>query len=263
MTDRKCNTNTIEIMGSRVNLVNLAQITKIVSRWIDTHGSLETCRRIVVTGFHGIWEAHQNKNFKAILNSSDLWVPDGIAPVIMAKLRGFKSAVRTPGAEIMQAFFEIADQKGYSSYFYGDTEETLRNLRAKLQEKYPGHKIAGMYSPPFRALTHEEDTKIIQMINDAKPDILWIALGMPKQDQWIFDRKDRLKVPVAAGVGAAFAFLSGDVKRVPEWIGKFGLEWLWRFLQEPNKLWRRDLIDGPKFLLHAVLDLSGLREYDR
>ena len=256
------NLTTIEIMGSRINLVNLSQISELMSKWIDAYGYSGSCRRVVVTGFHGIWEAHQDKAFKAILNSADLWVPDGIAPVILAKLKGHKFAVRTPGAEFMQAFFEMADKKGYSSFFYGDTTKTLNNLRDKLEAKYPGHKIAGMYSPPFRPLTDDEDKEIIKMINDAKPDILWVALGMPKQDQWIFDRKDRLKVPVAAGVGAAFAFLSEDVKRVPEWIGNSGLEWLWRFLQEPKKLWRRDLIDGPMFLIHAFLDYTGLRKYD-
>jgi N-acetylglucosaminyldiphosphoundecaprenol N-acetyl-beta-D-mannosaminyltransferase len=169
---------------------------------------------------------------------------------------------RTPGAELMQAFFKVADKKGYRSFFYGDTEHTLVELRKKLATDYPGHEIAGTFSPPFRPLTQKEDQAVIQMINAAHPDVLWVALGLPKQERWIYERRYRLKVPIAIGVGAAFAFVSGDVRRVPEWIGDCGLEWLWRFIQEPAKLWKRDLIDGPRFLWHASLELVRERRED-
>ena len=154
---------------------------------------------------------------------------------------------RTPGAELMQAFWKIADKKGYSSFFYGDTKTTLTGLRNKLLTDYPGHKIAGIFSPPFRLLTKKENEDIIQMINDSRPDVLWVALGLPKQERWIYERKNRLHVPVAIGVGAAFAFVSGDVKRVPEWIGENGLEWLWRFIQEPENFGDGIYSDGPGF----------------
>lgn len=249
------NLTTIEIMGSRIDLVNLSEISEFMSKWIDAYGYSGSCRRVVVTGFHGIWEAYQNEDFRAILNSADLWVPDGIAPVAIARLKGLGEIQRIPGAELMQAFFERADQKGYRSFFYGDTDKTLGSLREKLESSYPGHKVVGTISPPFRPLTEEEDEKMIQMINQAKPDVLWVALGMPKQDRWIYDHRHRLKVPIAIGVGAAFAFVSGDVKRAPEPIGTWGLEWLWRLIMEPRKLWRRDFIDGPRFLWHVAREL--------
>ncbi len=100
------------------------------------------------------------------------------------------------------------------------------------------------------------------MINETQPDVLWVGLGLPKQDRWVFEHKDRLNVPIAIGVGAAFGFLSGKVKRVPEWIGNNGLEWIWRFIKEPKKLWRRDLLDGPRFVFHVILELTGLRKYE-
>ena len=250
----------VSILGSSVSIIQMADIVEIMDRWIAA-GS-DRCRRIVVTGFHGLWEAHKDPEFKAILNSADLWVPDGIAPVWVARRRGFPDAQRTPGAEVMTAFFDLADRKGYSSFFYGDTEETLQRLRARLQSRYPGHRIAGTFSPPFRPLTREEDEAVVQMINDARPDVLWVGLGLPKQDRWIHERRDRLEVPVAAGVGAAFKFLSGSVKRVPAWIGNHGLEWLWRFVQEPKKLWRRDLLDAPQFVGHMLLEMTGLRKYE-
>jgi N-acetylglucosaminyldiphosphoundecaprenol N-acetyl-beta-D-mannosaminyltransferase len=251
----------VRILGSRIHLIDIPEFITIIDSWITKKVRGRKCRQIVVTGFHGLWVAHQRADVKAVLNSADIWVPDGIAPVWIAKLRGMKFAVRTPGADIMKACFELANQKGFRSYFYGDTDHTLAKLKKNLEEKYPGHIFAGAYSPPFRQLTPEEDEEIVRMINRAKPDIIWIGLGLPKQDIWIYEHKDRLKAPIAVGVGAAFSFHAGTVKRVPEWIGNIGLEWLWRLLKEPGKLWRRALIDGPQFVWHVTLELCGLRKY--
>ena len=153
---------------------------------------------------------------------------------------------RAPGAEIMKEFFRRASRRGYSSYFFGDTETTLAKLREKLADAWPGHRVAGNWSPPFRPLSAQEDQEAIERINDARPDVLWVGLGAPRQDRWIHERLPRLRVPVAIGVGAAFAFIAGTVERCPEWMGSMGLEWAHRFAKEPKKLWRRDLIDGPK-----------------
>jgi len=213
------------------------------------------CRQVIVTGFHGLLEAHKSPRIRSILNSAELWVPDGIAPVWLARMHGFRQAVRAPGAEILIEFLERAEKKGYSSYFYGDTEQTLAALCETVARKYPSHRIAGAYSPPFRALTSSEEAAIIERINAAQPDVLWVALGMPKQDIWIHDRLKKLNVPVAIGVGAAFAFVAGTVPRCPTWIGNAGFEWVYRFLKEPKKLWRRDLFDGPRFLFHVGMDL--------
>lgn len=249
------------ILGSELDMVYIPSIIRIMEGWIDSYDEEKKCKQIVVSGFHAIWEAYKDTEYREMLKTSDLWVPDGIAPVWVARLRGMRNVDRTPGAEIMQSFLPVANKRGYRSFFYGDTNNTLIVLKKKLEVNYPGHKVAGVYSPPFRPLTSEEDEAIIKMINDAKPDILWVGLGCPKQDRWIFEHKDRLKVPVAIGVGAVFKFYAGTVKRVPEWVGRNGLEWAWRFIMEPKKLWRRDLIDGPRFIFHVLLELIGLRKY--
>jgi len=251
----------LHVLGSRIHMIDIPGLVGIMDGWISDNAAGRKCRQIVVTGFHGLWVAHNKPDFRAILNSADLWVPDGIAPVWIAKLKGMKSAVRTPGADSMRAYFELADRKGYRSYFYGDTDHTLAELKKKLEEKYPGHIVAGVYSPPFRKLTPDEDEEIVRMINATRPDVVWIGLGLPKQDIWIYEHKDRLNAPIAVGVGAAFAFHAGTVKRVPEWIGNIGMEWLWRLLREPRKLWRRALIEGPQFVWHVALELTGLRKY--
>ena len=250
----------VRMLGSEVHILQVADVVNAMGYWIETPD--DTCHQIVVTGFHGLWEGYRNPEFRDMLNSSDLWVPDGIAPVWVARRRGMRDACRTPGAEIMSAFFESANSKGFSSFFYGDTDDTLAKLQDNLEDKYPGHRIAGAISPPFRKLTPEEDDAVIKTINDANPDVVWVGLGMPKQDRWVYEHKERLQAPVATGVGAAFGFLAGKVKRVPQWVGNLGIEWLWRFAMEPRKLWRRDLLDGPRFLFQVAMEMAGLKKYD-
>lgn len=252
--------SSVHILGSRVHLVSAPRTVDRMEDWIRAGDG--RCRQVVVTGFHGLLEAHKNPGIQSILNQAELWVPDGIAPVWLARLRGHRGAVRATGTEIMREFLARAQKRGYSSYFYGDTGRTLAALTATLARLYPGHRIAGAYSPPFRALTAAEDEAIIGRINAARPDVLWVALGLPKQEIWIHEHLQRLHVPVAVGVGAAFAFVAGTVPRCPEWMGNAGFEWVYRFLKEPAKLWRRDLLDGPRFLFHAGRELLRKRELE-
>jgi N-acetylglucosaminyldiphosphoundecaprenol N-acetyl-beta-D-mannosaminyltransferase len=247
----------VRILGSRVHLVSVQQAVDRMEQWISAGNG--HCNRMISTGFHGLLEASRNPVLRDALNSAELWTPDGIAPVWLARLYGHRNVQRAPGADIMREFFVRANQRGYSSYFYGETEATLQALQTRLRRQFPGHRIVGAFSPPFRKLSPEEDEAVIERINAARPDVLWVGLGMPKQEHWIYERMHRLKVPVASGVGACFSFFAGTVRRCPDWVGRIGFEWAYRFLQEPKKLWRRDLIDGPRFLLQLGLDLAGLR----
>ena len=259
MSDTSAKVATIQVLGSRVHLVTIDQTVDQIEHWIENKS--QRCKRINVTGFHELWVGHKDPGYRAMLNHADLSIPDGIAPVWVSRYRGHNNVKRAPGSGVMKEFFRRASLRGYSSYFYGDTEATLTNLRIKLSEAWPGHVIAGMYSPPFRPLTLEEDQEAIDRINEACPDILWVGLGSPKQDRWVHERLERLRVPVAIGVGAAFAFTAGTVQRCPEWLGSIGLEWAYRFTKEPLKLWRRDIIDGPRFLFHLGMEMAGLRKY--
>ncbi len=255
-----CKYSSVAILGSHVHILSCDDAVGAIEQFLTNRNG--TCRQVVVTGFHGLWEAHKDPELHRILNSADLWVADGIAPVFVARLKGIRDMQRIPGAELMEAYFALANRKGYRSFFYGDTEDTLTRLTAILERKYPGHWVCGTYSPPFRPLTPEEDSGVVRMINGAEPDVVWVGLGMPKQDRWVFEHKNRLNAPVAIGVGAAFRFHARMVKRVPKMIGDMGLEWVWRFALEPRKLWRRDIIDGPQFLLHVAMELLGLKRYD-
>lgn len=243
----------LEILGSVVNMVDVPFIIGWIEKEIrEFDRDTDTARQILVTGFHGLNQANKDPHYFRIGQACDLWVPDSIAPVLVARYRGMKQAVRTPGAEIMAAYFRLADARGFSSFFYGDSESTLNVLKERLETKYPGHRIAGMFSPPFRPLTEQEERAHVAMINAAAPDVLWVGLGMPKQDEWIYRCRPGLKVPVAAGVGAAFGFTADTVRRAPPWLCRIGLEWAYMVLRKPKRTGRRVLVEGSEFLWHLL-----------
>jgi N-acetylglucosaminyldiphosphoundecaprenol N-acetyl-beta-D-mannosaminyltransferase len=249
--------SSIDILGCRVSKVTLTEALDLIEQWIQ-RPALRS-RYVVATGFHGLWEAHKDPEFQKVLNSADLFCSDGIAPVWVSRLNGDVLPERVPGPDLLAAFLAKADKSGHSSFFFGDTDETLAALKENVQKTYPGHRVAGVLSPPFRTMSAEEDAEIIEEINSVRPDVLWVGLGMPKQDWWIYNHRDRLRVSVVVGVGAAFRFLSGSIKRAPEWVGNNGFEWLWRLAAEPRKLWRRDLIEGPRFLAYAFVQSMRAR----
>ena len=243
----------VELLGARVHGPTIDQAVAIIEGWIAKREG--RCRSAIVTGFHGLWVGHEDSQFLHLLNGADLFCPDGIAPIWLSRLHGRPLPGRVPGADLMEAFFRRAETMGFRSYFYGDTDETLTALGIRLGERFPRMGVAGMLSPPFGTLSVEEESQHVDTINASGADVLWVGLGLPKQEQWISRNRTRLNVPVAIGVGAAFGFHAGTVKRVPQWIGDAGLEWVWRLVAEPRKLWRRDFIDGPRFIAAAMMEL--------
>ncbi|MBN1694064.1 WecB/TagA/CpsF family glycosyltransferase [candidate division WOR-3 bacterium] len=231
-----------------------------MEHWIEEEPG--KCHWIVNTGMHGLLEAHKNSEFKQILNSADFFASDGFSVLWIARRNGFSLEKRVTPLDLIHEFCKVASNKGYKSFFYGDTEEVQQSLKANLKRQFTNLRIVGTYSPPFRPLTPEEDEKIVQMINKARSDVLWVALGLPKQERWIFEHRDRLDVPVVVGVGAVFKFLSNEVKPAPAWLGDHGLEWIWRLIQEPRRLWRRVFIYIPHFIVLVILEMSGLKKFD-
>lgn len=246
-----------EVLGAPVHIVDVQDVLRWMEQWI-----LERDRShwIAVTGSHGALLAHKDADFRAVLRTADLSVPDGrwAARVAAKKMSCKTHQVR--GADLLLAFCELSSRKNFTNYFYGDTDETLALASERLKQKCPGLRIVGAYSPPFRQLTAEEDAKEVEMINRAAPDVLWVALGLPKQERWIVTHRDRLKAPVIVAVGAAIKFQSGKVAPAPSWASRSGLEWLWRLLHEPRTVWRRALVYGPQFAVLSVLEIMRHKE---
>jgi N-acetylglucosaminyldiphosphoundecaprenol N-acetyl-beta-D-mannosaminyltransferase len=249
----------VHILGVPVNVLGMTDVLGAMEDWIRERNG---CRWIAVTSSHGILEGHRRPEFKAILRSADLSIPDGMWTARAAAHKARAETRQIRGAELLWEFCRLSYEKGYSNFFYGDTWKTLGQCRQRLLAHFPKLRIAGLYSPPFRGLTQQEDAEIVEKINRAKPDVLWVALGLPKQEQWIFAHRSRLHVPIAVAVGAAVKFVGGSVKSAPEWASRSGAEWLWRLVHEPRRVWRRALVYGPQFAAHTLLDVYGLRRYD-
>ena len=240
-------------------MIQVNEVVQKMNTWIS---SGDKGRYIIATGMHGVMEARRDPEFKTIMNSSDLMVPDGISLVLVGRCRGFHLPRRVTGTDLMSEFCKQSASLGYKNFFYGDTEETLRQLVNRLKKSYPNLQIAGTYSPPFRPPTPDEETEQIELINRSGTDVIWVGLGLPKQEQWIYEHRHHLNASVLVGVGAAFKFASGRVEKAPSWVGNNGFEWLWRFAREPRRVWRRVIIDGPSFVGQVLLEMSGLKKYD-
>ena len=174
-------------------------------------------------------------------------LPDGGPLSRYSRKKGFADAARVTGPDLMRELLKESGTKHYRHYFYGSTQETLDILREKITEKYPGAVIAGMYSPPFRPLTAGEDAEIVEKINAAKPDFVWVGLGAPKQERWMAAHENRVQA-LMLGVGAAFDYEAGNIRRAPAWMQRCNLEWLYRLMQDPKRLFKRYFVTNTKFL---------------
>jgi N-acetylglucosaminyldiphosphoundecaprenol N-acetyl-beta-D-mannosaminyltransferase len=241
-----------EVLGAPVHIIDVENVLRLMEQWIRER---DRPHWIAVTGSHGALEAYKHPDFRAVLRTADLSVPDGRWAARVAAKKMSRATHQVRGADLLSAFCELSRQKGYTNYFYGDTDETLALASDRLRQKHPGVKIVGAYSPPFRQLTPDEDTKIVEMINQANPDVLWVALGLPKQERWIVAHRDSLKTPVIVAIGAAIKFHSGKVVPAPRWASRAGLEWFWRLLHEPRTVWRRAMIYGPQFMALSLVDV--------
>ena len=248
-----------KVLGVRVDAVQIPGAVEQLKGWIDQR---EGCHYVAVTGMHGVMEALHDPNFRVVLNSADLVVPDGMPLVWLGRLNGHNLRRRVYGPEFMMAFCETTDGLGYRHFFYGGKPGVAERLAATLKARFSGLQIAGVCTPPFRALTPAEDEAIVRQIEEAAPDVIWVGLSTPKQEWWMRTHRDRLSVPVMLGVGAAFDFHTGQGRQAPLWMREHGFEWLFRLCMEPRRLWRRYIVYGSEFVCCVALERLGLRKFE-
>ncbi|MFC1781156.1 WecB/TagA/CpsF family glycosyltransferase [Planctomycetota bacterium] len=240
----------IEILGVRINLENYNSAIEKVREQINNK---YPTGYVTLMCSDSLVNAHKCSLFKQICNKSYLSLPDGVPLVWIARSMGIKRInTNTRGTAFMYKFIEKTFDKKYKHFFYGGKEGIAEQLKQVFENKFPQVKIVGTYCPPFRQLTREEDSRICEIINSSEADIVWVGLGAPKQEYWMNDHKDKLNVSMMIGVGAAFDFLSGNKKEAPFWMQKAGLEWFWRLMKEPKRLWKRYLI-GNTMLIYWLI----------
>ncbi len=242
--------NAVDILGTPVSAIDMDRAL----RWIgEVVGHLQG-RYICVADVHSVMRARSDAGHARVLANADLVLPDGTPLVWIARLRGVRNISRVCGPDLMAAVGAASVHNGWRHFFYGGAEGVAERLASALQAKHPGLQVAGYYSPPFRALTPAEDAEAVRLIVECKPDIVWVGLGCPKQERWMVDHAPQLPMATLIGVGAAFNFHSGDIRRAPAWMRNNGLEWLHRLVSEPRRLWRRYLQLAPAFMFLALAE---------
>jgi N-acetylglucosaminyldiphosphoundecaprenol N-acetyl-beta-D-mannosaminyltransferase len=238
-----------EILGINIDVFDM---NAVLDKLLGAIRSKDTCV-VVCANPHSIVESLKNLSFKAALNNADIVLPDGIGIVLASKMGGKKIGERVCGPDVFIKLTKSLNKTGGGKYFfYGSTNETLSLIRLRMEKEYPNINIVGAISPPFEIFTDEEVEKHITMVNESGADILWVGMTAPKQELWIDKYRSRLNVNVIGAIGAAFDFFAETKKRCPVFIQKAGLEWLFRFILEPKRLWRRNIVSMPKFLLFAI-----------
>ncbi len=212
---------------------------------------------ICFSNVHTLVTAIENEKYRRVLNGSAYTFPDGAPVARELRKTGRDNAERIAGPDFMAALLKATADGGISHYFYGSTDDSLDALEKTIKARYPGISIAGRYSPPFRKLSDEEDAEITGIINEAAADIVWVSLGAPKQEIFMYNHRGRINA-LMIGIGAGVDFLAGTVKRAPLWMQKASLEWLYRLISEPKRLAKRYIVTNTKFFLYCLKRKSRL-----
>ena len=245
--------NTGKVLGTKIDAISWQGALDRLMTW--AHG--RESRYVTICNVHVVVSASQGAAYRDIINGSDMATPDGAPVAWMLRRQGFANQPRISGPDVMWALCERAAREGLPIYCYGSTEATLDLLRARLVASFPALQME-MESPPFRALSPEEDAAAVARINDSGAGIVFVGLGCPKQERWMAEHRGHVNA-VMIGVGAAFDFHAGTVQRAPEWMRNNGLEWLHRLLSEPRRLWKRYLVTNTLFIVGAVRQLLSGR----
>jgi N-acetylglucosaminyldiphosphoundecaprenol N-acetyl-beta-D-mannosaminyltransferase len=256
-TNTCTNAERVNILGVGVSTINLEQALDYMACCIE----LKQRTYIVVASVFTIMTAYKDPTFRQLVNDAGLVTPDGMPLVFISRWWGYRGVTRVYGPDLMLAFCERAAQHGYRSLFYGGQPGVPEELAQRLKARQPAFSVVGTVSPPYRPLTPEEDEAAIQMINAANPDVVWVALGSPKQEMWIAEHRHRINAPILIGVGYAFDIHSGRLPQAPLWMQQAALEWLFRLWIEPRRLWKRYLLVNPQFIILIILQMLKLRRF--
>ncbi len=239
------------ILGYRVSVKSKTDCVSEITGWLKDG---KKNKYFVCANPHSLEVARQDGLFRNAIKAADLIVPDGIGIVIASRILGGNIRRRVTGSDIFLGLSEkLNDEKKYTYFFLGSTKENLQKIRNKMGTDFPGIKVAGTYSPPFKTDFSEEDNRLmVEAVSRSHPDVLWVGLTAPKQEKWIYQNRGRLDVKFIGAIGAVFDFYTGNVKRSHPFFQKIGLEWLPRLLSEPRRLWRRNFISNPSFVIRVI-----------
>jgi N-acetylglucosaminyldiphosphoundecaprenol N-acetyl-beta-D-mannosaminyltransferase len=235
----------VDVLGIHISVTDMDETVETFARWIGAGERHLVC----VSDMNALLHARADEQLMQVYNTSGLTLPDGMPLVWAGKRAGFDRIARVCGPDLLERVMAEAARRGWSQYFYGGADGVVEQLRDNFVGRHPELLVAGVHSPPYRVLTEAEDAAIVDRINKAAPDIIWIGLGAPKQERWMAEHRDRLDAAILIGVGAAFDFHTNRLDRAPLWMQRSGLEWSFRLAKEPRRLWRRYVLGIPRFCI--------------
>lgn len=241
------------VIGVSMGRLSWTVVLSRLSCWAKARESRYVC----ICNVHSVVTARQVRAFSRVIGEADMVTPDGAPVAWLMRRDGAAGQERINGPDLMWRYCAEAARRDESIYLYGGQQQTLDILQRKLLAQFPGLKIAGVYSPPYRLLTEEEDAAVVETINASGAGTVWVSLGCPKQEQWMAEHRGRINA-VMIGVGAAFDYHAGTIQRAPLWMQRNGLEWLHRLCSEPRRLWKRYLVTNTLFIYFAGRQLLGL-----
>jgi N-acetylglucosaminyldiphosphoundecaprenol N-acetyl-beta-D-mannosaminyltransferase len=246
------------VLGVGISLINMQVALDRLSRWIEARDHQYVCVCTVNT----VMQCHRNERLRRIVNAAGMATPDGMPLVWLSRLAGHRYVSRVYGPDLMLAEMAASQSSGHRHFLYGGREGVAERLASAMRARFPSAAIVGTLSPPMGTAEELCNEQTASLINQARPDIVWVGVSTPKQEAWMACMRPLLDAPVLVGVGAAFDFHTGRVAQAPHWIQQAGLEWLFRLAHEPRRLWRRYLLDNPRFLFELALQKLGVKRYD-
>ena len=244
---------TVDVLSVNISVIDQDRAREIL------FDAIRSGRRgyVTVTGVHGVMEAQRDPELLRILNAALLATPDGIPMVWMGRLQNEPSIRRVYGPDLMLNICEHGRAENFTHFLYGGAPDVAEDLSAKLQKRFPGLNVVGTFTPPFRPLDADEKSDLQRCIRETRPDFFWVGLSTPKQEKFMSEFLPQLpETRIMLGVGAAFDLLTGRVKQAPLWMQQSGLEWFYRWTQEPERLTARYLVNIPAFILMAAAQLT-------
>lgn len=248
----------VNVLGVGISAIDPPAALDLIAEWIETRQRHYIC----VCAVHIVMECRQDAALRSMVNRASLAVPDGMPLVWVSRLAGERQVKRVYGPDLMLSVCRLSAERGYTSYLLGGAPGQPQVVAEKLASQYPGLAVIGTRATPVRPVPPAETEQIIDEVNRANPDVVWVGMGTPYQERWMAEYRERLTAPILIGVGAAFDFHSRHVRQAPDLLQRMGLEWLFRLSQEPRRLWRRYLVGNPRFVAMLVAQRLGLRHYE-
>ncbi len=246
------------ILGCNINGTNYTDAYHKIIEYLNVSNGPNY---ITVNNVHTVIEGRWHREYRNIINNAFMALPDGKPLAVIANLMGAKQTERVFGPTLLEVALQWGQKDGLKHFLFGSSPQTLDRMNAMIKRRYPLANLVGSISPPFGGISPDLNEQYLNEMNHSNADIVWIALGAPRQEIWMYENYQKLSRGIMIGIGAGFDYLAGNTRHAPDWMKNFSLEWLYRLIQEPRRLWKRYLVTNTLFIVFIVLQFMGVKRF--